>query len=77
MISVVKPGERFANRNPGGGGYGNPAERPVESVLNDVRNGIVSVRGAREDYGVVIDTATGQVDREATAQLRGRLTAAA
>jgi hypothetical protein len=40
--------------NPGGGGYGNPLERPVEKVVWDVRNGLVSIEGAREDYGVVI-----------------------
>ena len=57
--------------NPGGGGYGNPHERPIDKVVSDVRNGLVSVKGAREDYGVVIaDTGTLDVDMAATRRLR-------
>ena len=47
-----------------------PLERPVERVLDDVRNGLVSVRSAREDYGVVIDETTLEVDVEATRKRR-------
>jgi hypothetical protein len=36
----------------------------------DVAEGFVSVAGAREEYGVVIDEATLRVDDEATARLR-------
>ena len=43
----------MANMNPGGGGYGNPFERPIEKVILDVKNGHVSINGAHEDYGVV------------------------
>lgn len=39
----------------GGGGFGDPYLRPAEEVLEDVRNEIVSVNGARDDYGVVIE----------------------
>ena len=42
----------------------------VEKVLQDVRQGKVSVARAREIYGVAID-ATGQVDAVETARLRG------
>jgi N-methylhydantoinase B len=63
--------------NPGGGGYGDPFQRPIEAVVWDVRNGLVSLRGAREDYGVVIkDEATLEVDLSATKQLRGVAAAA-
>jgi len=48
------PGQRVANMNPGGSGYGNPLERPIEKVILDVKNGLVSIKGAREDYGVVL-----------------------
>lgn len=37
---------------PGGGGLGDPRERPVESVLADVRSGLVSPERAESDYGV-------------------------
>ena len=40
---------------PAGGGFGDPLERDVERVVADVRDGLVSVARAREDYGVVID----------------------
>jgi len=66
---TAQPGERVINVNPGGGGYGNPLQRPLASVLNDVRNGLVSVEGARLEYGVVID-ASGQVDEAATRACR-------
>ena len=62
---TAQPGERVININPGGGGYGNPLRRPVASVLDDVRNGLVSREGARREYGVVIAD-NGQVDEAAT-----------
>ncbi len=66
---TAQPGERVINVNPGGGGYGNPLRRPIASVLNDVRDGLVSVEGARLEYGVVID-GNGQVDDAATRACR-------
>lgn len=53
IIETILPGQRVANMNPGGGGYGNPLERPIEKVSLDVKNGLVSIKGAREDYGVI------------------------
>jgi N-methylhydantoinase B len=71
VIETIQPGERAANKNPGGGGFGNPFERDVQKVVEDVRNGLVSLDGARLDYGVVItDRATLTVDTAATAALR-------
>jgi len=53
------------------GGFGNPFEREVQKVVEDVRNGLVSLEGARLDYGVVItDRDTLTVDAAATAKLR-------
>jgi len=71
ILETIKPGQTITNLNPGGGGYGNPFERPYEKVIEDVRNGIVSVRGAKEDYGVVFkDLATFEVDLDASRRLR-------
>jgi N-methylhydantoinase B len=71
VIETIRPGERAANMNPGGGGYGNAFERPIEKVVADVRAGLVSLDGARLDYGVVIaDATTLAVDHAATAALR-------
>ena len=71
VIKVIKPGDRITNMNPGGGGYGDPMDRAVEKVVTDIRNGLVSVKGAKEDYGVIIsDPATLAVDMAATETLR-------
>ena len=63
-------GDRFIMRIPSGGGYGNPLERPVESVYEDYLDGLISEQKARDSYGVVITD--GNVDTEATADLRSR-----
>lgn len=39
----------------GGGGLGNPRDRDPERVIEDVRNGIISIQAAREIYGVAVD----------------------
>ncbi len=54
---VLHPGEVFCLDTPGGGGLGNPFERDPERVLNDVRNGYVTQKRAREVYRVAIDNA--------------------
>jgi N-methylhydantoinase B len=54
----------------GGGGFGSPYERASELVARDVREGYVSLESAARDYRVVIDRATGEVDEDATRQLR-------
>ena len=58
----------------GGGGWGDPLERDLEAVLDDVWDEYVSVEGALRDYGVVI-TGTLEamdlaIDYDATKQLR-------
>jgi N-methylhydantoinase B len=57
----------------GGGGRGKPVKRLVERVLEDVRQGYVTIEGARRDYIVVIDPKSLTVDATATAALRGNL----
>jgi len=44
-----------------GGGWGDPHERPVEAVQEDVRNGYITVEMAEKDYGVIIDPQALQV----------------
>jgi N-methylhydantoinase B len=62
---------RMIAETPGGGGWGDPFSRDPDLVLRDVRDGVVSLEGARHDYGVVI-TANGQsVDMVATTVARG------
>lgn len=71
IVRGIQRGSVVRQRAGGGGGYGDPRERPVEQVLADVRNGFVSLAKAREDYFVVIDPATLEADLEATYRLRG------
>jgi N-methylhydantoinase B len=69
----VRAGEVIRIRTTGGGGWGDPLNRPPEKVAADVRDGKVSAEGARKDYGVVI--AGSSVDQEGTAALRARMRA--
>ena len=64
----LEDGDTFAVAGSGAGGYGNPFERDVEAVLEDVRAGWVTVESAASAYGVVI--AGGVVDAAATKALR-------
>jgi N-methylhydantoinase B len=50
----VRAGEVIRIRTTGGGGWGDPLERPFDAVVADVRAGKVSIAGARDDYGVVV-----------------------
>ena len=52
----VSEGDVFELTSQGGGGFGNPFERPPEQVRDDVVNGFVSVEKALEDYGVALKT---------------------
>ncbi|MEW5920828.1 MAG: hydantoinase B/oxoprolinase family protein [Bacillota bacterium] len=70
LVYNVPKGTIWYQQAGGGGGYGDPKLRPVEKVLKDVKNEVVSVEKAREDYGVVIDPETLTVDKKATAELR-------
>jgi N-methylhydantoinase B len=60
---VLKPGDVISTVEPGGGGLGEPRERPAAAVLEDVRAGLVSVEGARRDYGVAVDLTAGTARR--------------
>ena len=69
-IFTAKKGDLLLAMEPGCGGWGNPFERDVEKVLDDVRNEKVSIEGARRDYGVVINPKTLEVNLGETQKLR-------
>lgn len=70
-LSKLNYGDLLSLRLPAGGGYGDPREREISRVRQDVLDRKVSVEVAREAYGVVIDPVTVLVDEQATAELRG------
>jgi len=62
-------GDAVGYRSGGGGGYGDPHERPPKTVREDVVDGYVSRDQAREAYGVVV-TDEEIIDWDATRDLR-------
>jgi N-methylhydantoinase B len=59
---------RMVARSPGGGGLGDPRRRPIDQVLADLRDGLISAAAARSDYGVVVTE--GRLDLTSTRNLR-------
>lgn len=57
-------------RSAGGAGYGDPFERDPALVLRDVLEGYVSPEKADEEYGVIIDPESGEIDEAGTLKLR-------
>jgi N-methylhydantoinase B len=69
----IQRGDVFRHELAGGGGWGDPLERDPIHVLKDVRNELVGLASARDDYGVVIDPKNWTVDQDATSALRREL----
>lgn len=55
---VMRPNDGVKASSPGGGGFGDPLTRPIESVEMDLNLGYVSQRVAEDIYGVVVATKT-------------------
>jgi hypothetical protein len=58
---TVAEGDEILIVGPGGGGYGSPLQRAPETVLEDVREGFVSIESARRDYGLAIEEVRGEL----------------
>jgi N-methylhydantoinase B len=73
----VKAGEVIRIRTTGGGGWGDPFDRPYEEVERDLRWGKVSFEGAHAAYGVVASGGKDApvIDTAASDALRARLRA--
>ncbi|MFV2074142.1 MAG: hydantoinase B/oxoprolinase family protein, partial [Thermoanaerobaculales bacterium] len=71
LIEAVPKGTLYVQQAGGGGGYGDPHQRPAAKVLEEVRDDIISRAAARDVYGVVITDDDLELDESATAGLRG------
>ncbi|KAF3012402.1 hypothetical protein E8E14_010068 [Neopestalotiopsis sp. 37M] len=71
----VMPGDVLEHITWGGGGLGDAFTRPAETVALEVHQKLVTVTGARDNYGVIVDPVTFEVDSSGTEALRARLSA--
>ena len=69
----AKSGDSVTVLSAGGGGWGDPLERPAEAVLEDVHDEMITLDWARDRYGVVIKN--GKIDQGATTKQRAELRA--
>lgn len=74
---VIHPRQTVTLHLPGGGGFYSPLERDPARVLEDVKQGYVSLKSAEEKYGVVIDEKTMAVNEEKTKEERLKMNSAA
>ena len=70
LIDGIPEGTIYKQIAGGGGGYGNPKERDLAEVLQDVQNEIVSKEQAKTEYGVELQKDCFAVDMEITNKLR-------
>jgi N-methylhydantoinase B len=71
LVEEVPKDTLYVQEAGGGGGYGDPHQRPAAKVLAEVRNDIISRSVARDVYGVVITKENLEVDEGETAKVRG------
>ena len=50
---TIEPGDCISLTTGGGGGWGKPAERDVERIAEDLREGWITPERARRDYDYV------------------------
>jgi len=67
----VPAGSEALIQTSGGGGWGNPLDRDPARVRWDVLEGFISLDSARDNYGVVLDPASLEMDQAATLACRG------
>lgn len=72
LDEVLGEGDAYILYSGGGGGYGDPFDRPSTIVLDDVKKGYVTIESAKRDYGVVIDNQTLEINSFETNRLRRR-----
>ena len=72
VTTILRHGEKIVSTTPGGGGWGHPFKRDPKKVLKDVKNGFISIKRAKEMYGVAINSKNLGLDLENTKKLRSK-----
>ena len=72
-LTLCDPGDTIAFYSAGGGGFGNPLERDIVAVEQDVLDEYVTVEKTKQDYGVVFNPQTLTVDEAETQALRSSM----
>ena len=72
FVHPIGRGQAICHTTAGGGGCGDPFERPPERVLADVLDDKVTSMAAERDYGVVLAGSPLAVEQAATEALRAR-----
>jgi N-methylhydantoinase B len=67
---TARRGDALRLEMPGGGGWGDALSRDPARVVADVIAEKITAERAEQVYGVVVDTAKGRVDGEATERVR-------
>ncbi|MGB9803530.1 hydantoinase B/oxoprolinase family protein [Desulfofundulus sp.] len=67
---MLKKGDVVSIRSGGGAGWGSPLKRDPLLVLDDYKNGLITLDIAREKYGVIINPELLCIDWESTNKLR-------
>jgi N-methylhydantoinase B len=50
LVHGIPEGTLYIQHAGGGGGYGDPHERPIEKLREEIRDEVISVRAAKELY---------------------------
>jgi len=70
LVENVPSGTILFQTAGGGGGYGSAYLRDPAKVTQEVKNGIISIEKAKEDYRVIIDPETFELNQKETEELR-------
>jgi N-methylhydantoinase B len=73
LVTALKPGDAYRLRSGGGGGYGSPLERDLETLERDVRCGYVTKEAAEKYYGAVLKPDSLALDIAATKARRAQM----
>jgi N-methylhydantoinase B len=73
LNQVLQPGDAYIIRSGGGGGFGSPMERDLETLEHDVRCGYVTRGAAEKNDGAVFSSDGAAIDATATAARRASM----